>query len=123
MSRTKTTQDHRRYPRIARALKIRVARGAEQVATETVNVSCGGALCWLSRPLPVMTKVAVALALPKRLVRCTGVIVRCQGVPSAGAKGHGRYRAALFFTDVVRDDHRAIAEFVLGSMFTRAGCR
>ncbi len=113
--------EHRRYPRIDQVLRIRVARGAEQVATETVNVSCGGTLCWLARPLPVMTKVAVALALPKRLVHCTGVVVRCLPVPATAA--HGRYRAALFFTDVSRADHRAIAEFVLDSMFTRAARR
>ena len=118
MSRT-AIREHRRYPRIDRVLRIRVARGAEQVATQTVNVSCGGTLCWLDQPLPVMTKVAVALALPKRLVHCTGVVVRCLSVPAAEAHGRGQYRAALFFTDVGREDHRAIAEFVLDSMFTR----
>lgn len=111
--------EHRRYPRIDQVLRIRVARGPERVATETVNVSCGGTLCWLEHSLPVMTKVAVALALPKRLVHCTGVVVRCLPVPAAQARGRGRYRAALFFTDVGREDHRAIAEFVLDSMFTR----
>lgn len=117
MSRTKATQEHRRYPRIARTLRIRVVRGTEQLATETVNVSCGGALCRLAHPLPLMTKVAVALALPKRLVHCTGVVVRCRPAPPR------RYQAALFFTNLARDDHRALAEFILGSMFTRAAAR
>ena len=115
--------ERRRYPRIDRTLRIRVARDGEPVATETVNVSCGGALCWLNRPLPVMTKVAVALALPKRLVHCTGVVVRSQLVPPPASRGRGRYRLALFFTDVSREDHRAIAEFVLNAMFVRANGR
>ena len=119
MTQTTKGRERRRYPRIDRPLRIRVAGEGEQVATQTVNVSCGGTLCWLEQPLPSMTKVAVSLALPKRLVRCIGVVVRCQPVPAVKARDHGRYRAALLFTDLSRDDHRAIAEFVLDSMFTR----
>lgn len=120
---TSTTSgaERRRYPRIAQALKIQVnAADQSQVATETVNVSCGGTLCWLDHPVPAMTKVAIDLALPKRLVHCTGVVVRCQPMPSKTAKAGVRYRLAVFFTEVAREDHRAIAEFVLETMFTRA---
>jgi len=85
---------------------------------ETVNVSCGGALCRLDRPLRPMTKVAVALALPTRLVRCTAAVVRCRVVRRAEARARGRYQLALFFTGVSRQDHRAIAEFILESMLT-----
>ena len=115
-----TGSERRRYPRIARALQIRVDADKSQVATETVNVSCGGTLCWLDHPVPDMTKVAVDLALPKRLVHCAGVVVRCQPVPPKSSTGRPRYRLAVLFTQVSRDDHRAIAEFVLEAMFTRA---
>lgn len=113
--------ERRRYPRIAKALKIRVNADQNQIATETVNVSCGGTLCWLDRPVPAMTKVAVDLALPKRLVHCAGAVVRCQPAPSQAPAARGRrYRLAVLFTEVSREDHRAIAEFVLDTMFTRA---
>lgn len=105
-------QERRRYPRIDQTIRLRVGRGTEQLATETVNLSCGGALCWLKRPLPLMTKMAVSLALPDRLIHCTGAVVRCEAV-------RGRYRVALFFVDIRRQDHRAIAEFVLTSMLSR----
>ena len=108
--------ERRRYPRVAGRLRIRVSRDQQQVATETVNVSCRGALCWLARRLPLMTKVRVALALPRRLVQCTGVVVRCtSSVRRSPARG--RYHVALFFTEMSRGDHRAIAEFVLQSAF------
>ena len=110
-----SSAERRRYPRVAGRLRIRVSRDQQQVATETVNVSCGGALFWLARPLPLMTKVRVALALPRRLVQCTGVVVRCAPVRRSSARG--RYHVALFFTEMSREDHRAIAEFVLKSMF------
>ena len=110
--------ERRRYPRVAGRLRIRVARDRQQVATETVNVSCGGALCGLAESLLLMTRVRVALALPRRLVQCTGVVVRCAPVRRSAARG--RYHVALFFTKMSRADHRAIAEFVLTSMFRHA---
>lgn len=103
--------ERRRYPRVTEALRLQVRRGASQIATETINVSCGGTLCWLKTPLKPMTRVAVALALPKRLVHCTGVVIRCIRVGS-------RYQVGLFFTEISRQDHRAIAEFVLASILT-----
>jgi len=112
--------ERRRYPRVDKALRLQVHRGHEELATETINVSCGGALCRLDRPLPPMTKVAVALALPTRLVRCMAAVVRCRAVRRAEARARGRYQLALFFTDVSRRDHRAIAEFILESMLTHA---
>ena len=88
------------------------------MATETVNVSCGGALCWLDHRLRPMTKVAVALALPKRLIQCTGVVIRSDLLKHPPGRPRPRYRTALFFLDLAREDHRAIAEFVLASMLT-----
>ncbi len=118
MPRALRNADRRRYPRVDETLRLKVRRGGEHVATETVNVSCGGALCWLDHRLRPMTKVAVALALPKRLVECTGVVIRCDLVKHGTGRHHPRYRVALFFLDLAREDHRAIAEFVLASMLT-----
>ncbi|MBI4227413.1 MAG: PilZ domain-containing protein [Candidatus Omnitrophica bacterium] len=123
MTRPTTTSEHRRYPRIARALKIRVNADQQQLATKTINVSCGGTLCWVDRAVPPMTKVAIDLALPQRLVHCAGVVVRCQPAPAGASGDRWRHQLAVFFTEVRRDDHRAIAEFVLDAMFTRANGR
>lgn len=119
MKKVRSGAERRRYPRVDEHLRIRVAGREEQIATETVNVSCGGTLCWLDRPLPLMTKVAVDLALPKRLIHCVGVVVRCQPTQAPWTR-KGHYQTALFFTDLKRSDHRAIAEFVLESMMLRA---
>ena len=112
--------ERRRYPRVEEYLRIEVAKGHEQIVTKTVNLSCGGTLCWLEHPLPLMTKVVVSLALPTRLVHCRGVVVRCESVRAAAERLRGQYRVALFFTELARRDHRAIAEFVLESMFAPA---
>lgn len=106
-------RERRRYPRIEKVIPVTVGRGPGQMATQTVNLSCSGALCRLPAPMPPMTKVAVALALPARLIQCTGVVVRC-------ARAQQAYEVALFFPEISRQDHRAIAEFVLDDMLTHA---
>ena len=108
--------ERRRYPRIEKQLRIRVAEGPDRMAAQTVNLSCGGALCEVPHRISPMTKVVVALALPERLIQCTGVVVRCETLRRTDGAGRGLYRLALFFTEVARADHRAIAEYVLDSM-------
>ncbi len=113
-------RERRRYPRVPRAVKLQVQEGVAPIATSTVNISCGGVLCWLDYPLAPMTKVAITLALPKRRIECTGAVVRCEPAPAAAIRHRGRYRVAFFFLELARPDHRAIAEFVLQSMMRRA---
>lgn len=121
------SRERRRYPRVDVTFPLKVGRGREQMATATMNLSCSGALCRLPGPLPLMTKVSVALALPRRLIQCTGVVVRCEPESRAVRRRAGPaerrgagYQVALFFPEISRPDHRAIAEFVLDSMLTHA---
>ncbi len=117
MARSKSTAEQRRYPRVPEVLPVAVARGSWQFRAKTVNVSCGGVLCVVGRPLPLMTRVALTLELPRRLVRCRGAVVRCR--PAAAARGQRRsqaYRVAVLFMEMKPEDHRAVAEFVLQSM-------
>lgn len=112
-------RERRRYPRVAEHLQAQVVRGPEQIACSTVDISCGGALCRLRHAMPVMTKVAVALALPARLIHCRGVVVRCEPSRDGAAAARRTFRIAILFLELTREDHRAIAEFVLEAMLGR----
>ena len=68
-------QERRRYPRIDKTIRIRVGRGTGQLATETVNLSCGGALCWLKRPLH---SEGMPRGRPARIGRCTIATLRAR---------------------------------------------
>lgn len=113
-----TARERRRYPRIDSILPLSVTRGQERLATKTANVSCSGVMCHLPQPLSLMTRVAVTLALPRRTVQCVAVVVRCQR-ETRPTRRQG-FQIALFFPDISRADHRAIAEYVLDSMMTHA---
>lgn len=100
--------ERRRYPRVSGAFPLQLGQGPEAVAAKTLNISCGGALCRVDRPIPAMTRVTVALALPTRRIRCVGAVVRCRGGT-----------AAVYFMRMRGADRRALAEFVLNSMLGR----
>lgn len=118
-----SSDERRKYPRVFESVPCRVILGPSAFVTETKNLSCGGALCYLNSPLPIMTKLDVALLLPSgtessatRSIRCVGVVVRRE--PPVGSTGSPSYPTAIYFSQLAQDDRRRIAEFVLQSMLS-----
>jgi hypothetical protein len=75
------------------------------------NISANGVLCHTIKPIPLMTRIAVALDLPRplnRRVDAEGVVVRCD----PDEQGDDHFRVAILFTRIDEDDHAAISDFV-----------
>jgi hypothetical protein len=74
----------------------------------------------MNSPLPVMTKLAIALELPGKIlrpIRCVGVVVRRES--HAERKGSSRYWTAIYFSRLKGGDRQRIAEFVLLGMLSK----
>ncbi len=116
--------ERRQHPRVDESLSFQVAVDSQVIVAETKNISCGGALCYLSHPIPEMTKLAISFALPSanphgslKAIHCTGVIVRQQEVRNE-RNPDLTYLTAIYFSELKPDDKRRIAEFVLQSMLS-----
>ncbi len=115
--------ERRKYPRVDESISFQVVVDSKTIVAETRNISCGGALCRLSHPIPAMTKLKIAFALPSagpgssRMIHCIGVIVRQQEVRDQ-EDGAPTYATAIYFSELKPEDKRRIAEFVLQSMLS-----
>jgi len=88
-----------------------------QIVTETQNISANGVYCTSLHFLAPASKVALTIVLPrlpgtpgaKDLIKCEGIVVRCE--PSSG-RGEKGYELACMFSGL--DDRRRllIEEFV-----------
>lgn len=115
--------ERRKHPRIPGSVPCQISIGEAIFVTETTNISCGGALCRLTRPIPVMTKLKISLELPaqtgrsRSTLRCLGVVVRQE--PHTDPSGNSSYLTAIFFSEIKPEDRRRIAEFILQDMLSR----
>lgn len=117
---SKPARERRKAPRVVAKLAMQVSEirdDASVVTTESVNLSSSG-LQFQSRTfLPPLTKVALTLLVPpfgrlrrERLVRCEGVIVRCEEAERVLKRP--RYHLACYFTDVAQDDRTLVEQYV-----------
>ena len=115
--------ERRKHPRVAESVSCQVGWASRWASTRTINLSCGGVLCALTEPIPVMTKCAIRLEIPgpssgrgssPRQIRCVGVVVRQER--SKVEQDPAPYRIAIYFSDLKPEDHRHLGEFILRSM-------
>lgn len=103
--------DRRRYPRSKRGLPIVVDESGPGVLNHVDNISTNGVLCHTIKPIPLMTKLSIALVVPRsdnHRVECEGIVVRCDPHES----GDDHFKVAILFADLSPEDKRVIAEFV-----------
>ena len=103
--------DRRRYHRSKRGFPVVVDESGPGVLNHVDNISSNGVLCHTIKPIPLMTKMCVALVLPRpetRRVECEGIVVRCEPHES----GDDHFKVAILFTKMSDDDQKAISEFV-----------
>jgi hypothetical protein len=75
------------------------------------NISANGVLCHTIKPVPLMTKMGIALELPNaesRRIECEGVVIRCE----PHEVGDDKFKVAILYTRIDEDDRQAIDEFV-----------
>lgn len=108
----KKDEDRRRYPRSRRPGAVAIRdKSSPGLLNHVDNISCNGVLCHTVRPVAEMTKVNMALELPKpfeRRIDATGVVVRCD----EDHQGNDNYKVAILFTKLADEDHDAINEYV-----------
>lgn|SRR3989338_6948487 len=110
----KTKPERRKHPRINLELPLKVAANGYDFSTSTMNVSCLGAYCRITKYVPPFTKVLVKLALPILTnsgsknygLECRGVIVRTEDELSGG------FNIAIFFNHIKDDQRKKISEYL-----------
>jgi hypothetical protein len=103
--------DRRRYPRSRRKLSLMVDDASPGVLNHIDNISANGVLCHTIKPVPLMTKLSMALELPSPIskrVECEGIVVRCE----PDEKGDDHFKVAILYSRIDEDDRKAISEFV-----------
>jgi hypothetical protein len=124
---TKPIRERRKAPRIPAKLAMQVAGqdDASVLTTESINLSASGIQFGCRVFLSPLTKVALTLLLPpfgrklrrERMLRCEGVIVRCEETPSARQKP--RYELACYFTGLEESDRELIEQYVVWRLVRR----
>ena len=107
--------DRRRYPRSRRKLSLMVDDAAPGVMNHIDNISANGVLCHTIKPVPLMTKLSMALELPNPIgkrIDCEGIVVRCE----PDEKGDDHFKVAILYSRIDEDDRKAISEFVQDSV-------
>ncbi len=118
---TKPGRERRKWPRIPAKLAMQVSgqEDASVLTTESINLSASGIQFGSRVFLSPLTKVALTLLLPpfgrrlrrERMLRCEGVIVRCEETPAP--RRELRYELACYFTDLADPDRELIEQYVV----------
>ncbi len=102
--------DRRQYARSKRGITGVLEHDGPGVLNHIDNISANGVLCHTIKPVPLMTKVGMALNLPKpieRRVECEGIVVRCE----PHEFGEDRFKVAILYTKIDETDREAIMDF------------
>ena len=104
-------EERRRYPRSRRGFPMVADQCGPGVLNHVDNISGNGVLCHTVKPIPLMTKLSIALELPKpseRRIECEGIVVRCD----PHEQGDDHFKVAILYTKMNDEDHQAITAFV-----------
>lgn len=117
---TKPNRERRKSPRIAAKLAMQVSGGDESsvLTTESINLSATGIQFQSRAFLSPLTKVSLTILLPpfgrrlrrERIVKCDGVIVRCE--EAERARQRPRYELACYFTEVAEEERELLEQYV-----------
>jgi len=114
-----TTVERRRFPRVRADLPLRLTFRDKTVETRIQDLSGSGIRFKAPAPLPILSRVQIALELPDPTagpatsIAITGVVVRCL---EGDAAGEARYDTAIFFEDLSEIARARLARFVAGRL-------
>ena len=103
--------DRRRYPRSYHGVTGDLTHDGPGVLNHIDNISANGVLCHTVKPIPLMTRLGIALNLPKpieRRIECEGVVVRCE----PDERGDDHFRVAILYTRIHDEDRGMLEQFV-----------
>ncbi|MBI1319434.1 MAG: hypothetical protein GC168_10880 [Candidatus Hydrogenedens sp.] len=102
--------ERRRFPRSRRGVPM-VDLTGPGVLNHVDNISANGVLCHTVKPVPLMTRMSIALELPGgggARIDAEGVVVRCD----RDDQGDEHYKVAILFTKLDDEEHEAIRRYV-----------
>ena len=120
--KTSRGRERRGHTRADARLSMRVEPGvaaSPKVVTETQNISASGVYCTSTQYLAPLSKVQLTIVLPKlpssravkELVKCEGIVIRCD--ETASRRGADRsYQLACMFSDLDATRRARIEDFV-----------
>jgi len=103
--------ERRRYPRSRRGISVMTDDSGPGVLNHVDNISANGILCHTIKPVALMTRIGIALELPRPFgdrIDAEGVVVRCE----ADDQGDDHFLVAILFTRLDDAAHDAIHRFV-----------
>ena len=115
MAESDQRSERRRHPRIEVKLPLRLTIADKTVETQITNLSSSGIRFRTPAPLPLLSRVQIALELPEAgggassPLAITGVVVRCEEVPDSGATP---YDTAIYFEDLSERARGRLSQFV-----------
>jgi c-di-GMP-binding flagellar brake protein YcgR len=117
-------RERRRMSRADAQLSMRVEGGSMDgaltpIVTESRNISGSGVYCFSPQYLAPLSKVALTIVLPpvpgripgQRLLKCEGVVVRCQGLERS--KRDRAYELACSFLELESGARELLDEYVV----------
>lgn len=105
--------ERRRSLRINETLPFVIGHEGFEVEAVTVNLSSLGAMCRVTREIPMMTQLAVALSLPSdngarpKTIRMKAVVVRKEKEPISES-----FLIAIYFSDIKTEDRLVLEAFI-----------
>lgn len=84
--------------------------GGPGMESQVDNISANGVLCHTAKPIPLMTRLRIALDLPKpqeQRIDGEGVVVRCD----PDSRDH-KFQVAILFTRLADEHQAALRHFV-----------
>ncbi|HQP91371.1 MAG TPA: PilZ domain-containing protein [Candidatus Omnitrophota bacterium] len=110
-------QERRRYARVTKNIAIKLKDKDVDFVTETKNISCIGAYCQVDSYLPILTKLKIALLLPRpkgsktaKHIICEGTVVRVER--SVDPVELNKYNIAIYFNQIAKNDMKLIDSYV-----------
>ena len=119
MKTPKPVMDRRRSVRIAEELPFKIGHDRYEVEAVTINISVHGALCLVTRDVPLMTQLKVGLSLPSsrksasraRSLSMKGVVVRKEKDALSD-----KYFVAIYFSDIKPADRQVLEKYIEGRL-------
>ncbi len=118
--------DRRQNPRLIRNVPIRVRLPGQDVAIESMDISCNGICCRVNNYIPEMTRLEIIMILPpagdsedeiessSHQVKCEGVVVRVEDELSEG--NTKTYNTAIYFDKIEEEEKQKLLSFVLNEI-------
>ena len=111
-------EEKRMKQRLSASIPVKIKGEGRVFSTETIDISPSGAYCRTTHPMPLLSKVAVALVVSvsvngrrtDKTIDCRGTIVRTHPVIVDG-KTIG-YDVAIFFNELGEEDRNLISEYI-----------